>query len=305
MPSWQARSISAAIKTFIRRRSWGNESQLARRARRLFGTPTAISRLYTTRLTIEQVSTGGIKGEWLTPADASSGAILYIHGGGYVSCSPASHRPITGALARLTRTRVFSVDYRLAPENKFPAALEDVVAAYRWLLDKMGAEPSRLTVAGDSAGGGLTLALLLKAKELGLPLPACAVCFSPWTDLSAEGESIISNEDSCAMFTSENIYDFAAAYLGGHSARDPYASPVYGNLSGLPPVLLHVSSDELLLDDSRRIHDSIQKSGGDSTLHIFDGVSHGWQMLQGIVPEAKLSLLEAADFIKACPPSTR
>ena len=261
--------------------------------------------MYTTRLTIEQISDDGIRGEWLTPPDASPGAILYIHGGGYVSCSPASHRPITGALARLTGTRVFSIDYRLAPENKFPAAVDDVVAAYRWLLEKKGIEPNSLTVAGDSAGGGLTLALLLKAKALGLPMPACAVCFSPWTDLSAGGESVLSNEDSCAMFTSENIYDFAAAYLGGHSARDPYASPVYGDLSGLPPVLLHVSSGELLLDDSRRIHHAIEKAGGESRLHLFEGVSHGWQMLQGIVPEAKASLEEAADFIRANQPATR
>src|SRR6059036_1002777 len=135
MASWQARSISLGIRTFIRRRNWGNEAQLARRARRLLGTPAALSRLFTKGITISGVSDGNVRGEWLQPPRPASGVILYMHGGGYVSCSPASHRPITGALARLTLMRVFSVDYRLAPENRFPAALDDVFAAYRWLLE--------------------------------------------------------------------------------------------------------------------------------------------------------------------------
>ena len=297
MASWQARSINLGIRAFIRRRNWGNENQLARRARRLFGTPAALSRFFTKGITITGVREGNVRGEWLEQTRSGSGVILYMHGGGYVSCSPASHRPITGAFARLTRMRVFSVDYRLAPENKFPAALDDAVAAYRWLLEVKGTAPVNLALGGDSAGGGLTLALLLKVRDLGLPMPACAVCFSPWTDLAGAGKSVIANEDSCAMFRSQNIYDFAAAYLGGHSQLDPLASPVYGDLSGLPPVMLHVGSTELLLDDSRRVHDEILKAGGQSTIHVFDGVAHGWQMLQGIVPEAKVSLQEAAHFI--------
>jgi len=305
MASWQARSINLGIRTFIRRRSWGNEIQLSRRARLLFGIPTALSRLFTKGITITGMPDGNVRGEWLEPARPASGVILYMHGGGYVSCSPPSHRPITGALARSTRMRVFSVDYRLAPENRFPAALDDAVAAYRWLLDVKGIATNGLAVAGDSAGGGLTLALLLKVRDLGLPMPSCVVCFSPWTDLAGSGKSVIANEDSCAMFRSENIYDFAAAYLGGHSAQDPFASPVYGDLSDLPPVLLHVASTELLLDDSRRVHDKILKAGGQSKLHVFDGVAHGWQMLQGIVPEAKASVQEAANFIIAHQPATR
>jgi acetyl esterase/lipase len=225
------------------------------------------------------------------------GAILYVHGGGYISCSPATHRPVTATLARFTRMRVFSLDYRLAPETRFPGALDDVVAAYRWLAEVKSIPVDSLAIGGDSAGGGLTLALLLKARELDLPMPACAVCFSPWTDLAGKGASVVANKASCAMFTPENISDFASAYLGNASPHDPYASPVYADLSGLPPILLHVSSAELLLDDSRRIHDNVQRAGGSSTIEIFDGVSHGWQMLEGLVPEARASLRSAAHFI--------
>lgn len=297
MASWQARSVNVLVRTLLRRRSWGDEKQLARRARRLFGTPTPFRRMYTRGITIKQVDEDGIRGEWLEPRDPLAGAILYMHGGGYVSCSPATHRPVTRTLARLTQRRVFSLDYRLAPENRFPAAIEDVVTAYRWLLEKQSIPPSQIAVAGDSAGGGLALALLIKAREDGLPLPACAVCFSPWTDLTAGGASIKDNDGKCEMFTPENIYDFAAAYLGDASPLEPFASPVYSDFEGLPPLLLHVSSTELLLDDSRRVHATVQHVGGSSRIEIFDGVCHGWQILDGVVPEARKSLEGAASFI--------
>jgi acetyl esterase/lipase len=220
-----------------------------------------------------------------------------MHGGGYVSCSAATHRPITAALARLTGRRVFSLDYRLAPEHRFPAALDDAVAAYRWILESQGVDPTELAVAGDSAGGGLTLALLVKARELGLPMPACAVCFSAWTDLAGAGQSLKDNADSDAMFRPENISAFAGAYLGTTSDRDPLASPVYASLEGLPSILLHVGSTEILLDDSRRVNEAILRAGGTCSLKVFEDVSHGWQVLKGIVPEAAESLNEAAAFI--------
>jgi acetyl esterase/lipase len=163
-----------------------------------------------------------------------------------------------------------------------------------------GTKPDSIAIAGDSAGGGLTLALLaaLREREPG-SLPACAVAFSPWTDLTASGASITENDGRCAMFHPENMAEFAKAYLGDASPRDPRASPLFADLSGLPPVMLHVGSSELLLDDARRMHERIQNTGGDSTLHVFDGVPHGWQMLDGFVPEARTSLSEAASFIRA------
>jgi epsilon-lactone hydrolase len=246
-----------------------------------------------------------VRGEWLEVEEPEAGVILYFHGGGYVSCSAVTHRPITSALARLTRHRVFSLDYRLAPEHPFPAALHDAVAAYQWLLEQ-GLPAGHISLAGDSAGGGLVLATLLRARDLGLPLPACAVCFSPWTDMAGTGASVRFNDGRCAMFHTENFTEFAAAYLHDASPFDPYASPAFADLGGLPPLLLQVSSTELLLDvsstellldDSRQVRDKIRKANGICMLEVFDDVSHCWQMLDGIVPEARRALRQAAEFI--------
>ena len=298
MPSLQAQFVSLLIKTFLRRRSWGrDEQELARQARRSFGSPKIYQWFKSRGLQIETVKDGGVLGEWIVPPEAVQDRIIfYIHGGGYVSCSAATHRPITTTLARLSRFRIFSLNYRRAPEHRFPAALDDAVAAYRWLLNR-GIKPGKIALAGDSAGGGLVLATLLRARDENLPLPACAVCFSPWTDMTGESETIQSNDGRCAMFHPENTGEFGRAYLGETSPNEPYASQVLAELNDLPPVLLQVGSTELLLDDSRRIHEKIQAAGGISRLEIFDDVSHCWQMLDGIVPEARVALRQASDFI--------
>jgi monoterpene epsilon-lactone hydrolase len=299
MPSWQAHCFNASIRLLIRRRKWGkDEHAVARRARRLFGAVPVYQWLRTRGLRLSPISDGGVQGEWVAPEAPDKGVILYLHGGGYVSCSAATHRPITAALARLSGFRVLGLDYRLAPEHRFPAALEDAVAGYRWLLTQ-GVPSSGVAVAGDSAGGGLVLALLLRLRDAGLPLPACGVCFSPWTDLAGTGPSVRLNDGRCAMFRPENIPEFAAAYLGGHSPLDPFASPAYADLSGLPPLLLQVGSTELLLDDARRVHEKIQKAEGVSTLEVYDDVFHCWQMLDGIVPEARAALRQAAASIRS------
>lgn len=298
MPSLQARFISLLVKAFLRRDRWArDEQELARRARRNFGSPKFYQWLKSRGLKIEKVAGSGVWGEWITPPEAApDNIIFYIHGGGFVSCSAATHRPITAALARLSRFRVFSLNYRRAPEHRFPAALDDAMAAYRWLLAQ-GFDPNKTAIAGDSAGGGLVIATLLRARDEGLPLPACAVCFSPWTDMTGISKTNHSNNGRCAMFRPENIYEFGSAYLGDASPSEPYASPVFAEFKGLPPILLQVGSTELLLDDSRRIHEKIQAAGGISRLEIFEDVSHCWQMLDGIVPEARVALRQAVDFI--------
>jgi acetyl esterase/lipase len=283
---------------FTRRRKWGKDEQaLARRARRLFGAPSVYQWLRTRGLHLTPVCDGNVRGEWIAPKDYDEGIILYLHGGGYVSSSAAAHRPITASLARLARLRVFSLDYRLAPENRFPAALDDAVAAYQWLLEK-GLPANAISLAGDSAGGGLVLSLLLRARDMGLPLPACEVCFSPWTDLAGTGASIRFNDGRCATFHTETIAEFAAVYLGEQSPFDPYASPAHADLSGLPPLLLQVGSTELLLDDTRIVHNKIQAVKGISKLEIYDDVAHCWQMLDGLVPEAREALWQASRFIR-------
>ena len=263
----------------------------------MFGSPKPYQWIATLGVQVERVRADGVRGEWITPRDARPGTVLYVHGGGFVSCSAATHRPITSALARLTGRRVLSVDYRLAPEHRCPASLDDVTAAYRWLLGT-GVASRTVAVAGDSAGGNLALALGIRVRDEGLPAPACIVCFSPWTDLSATGASITGNDGRCAMFRPQNMAQFASAYLDGRPASDPVASPLHAPLQGLPPVLLQVGSTELLLDDSRRVHAAIQHARGASELEVYDGMFHCWQMLAGLVPEADAALRKAADFMQ-------
>jgi monoterpene epsilon-lactone hydrolase len=297
-PSWQARCLVIAVRMLMRRRDWGDERALTRRARRVFGAPRLLQWLRTRAVAIEPVHDERVRGEWIVPERSAHGIILYLHGGGYVAGSAATDRPLTAALARLARRRVFSLDDRLAPEHRFPAALDDATGAYRWLLDT-GVRPSALTLAGTSAGGGLALSTLLRIRDEGLPLPACTACFSPWTDLSGSGPSVQSNDGRCAILRAANIVAFARIYLGGCSPRTPYASPVFGDFAGLPPVLLQVASTELLLDDACQVHDKIQRAGGASKLEIVHGVFHAWHMLDGVLPEARAALHRAAAFLNA------
>jgi acetyl esterase/lipase len=220
-----------------------------------------------------------------------------MHGGGYVACSPATHRPITAALARLTGRRVLAIDYRLAPEHRFPAALDDCVAAYRWLLER-GIEPDSIALAGDSAGGGLVLATLVRARDEELRLPASGVCFSPWTDLAATGSSLAGNAGQADALGPESVAAFAALYLGEASPRHPHASPLFADLHGLPPVLIQAGAGEFLLDDARRVHARILAAGGTSTLSIFEDVPHAWQIFDGYIPESRWALQQAAAFIE-------
>lgn len=298
MPSLRARLASALIRLVVRRRRWGRDARgTARRARILFGAPAPYGWVRSVGLRMTRVREGGVRGEWVAPPDAGTGAILYVHGGGFVSCSPATHRPIAAALARAAGMRVFSAEYRLAPEHPFPAAIDDVMAAYRWLL-ATGVDARDVALAGDSAGGGLVLSALVRIRDEGLPPPAAAVGFSPWTDLAGAGPSIRENDGRCAMFRPSNIPEFAAAYVGPVSPADPAVSPVNADLAGLPPILLHVGSTELLLDDARRVEEKVRGAGGSCRVEVFDDVSHCWQMFAGLVPEADRSVRDAAAFIR-------
>lgn len=296
MPSLRAKFFSSATRLFIRRRRWGrDEYDLAGTARRILGAPKILQKLCALGLKVRKDER--LNGEWIEPRDVKPQAvILYIHGGGFVSCSAQTHRPITTALARKTSLRVFAANYRLAPEHRHPAALDDLFSTYQELQKLTGG--AQIVLGGDSAGGGLVLSLLLRIHEAGLEPPACAVCFSPWADLSGSGGSVEGNKDVDAMFYPENIIEFARPYLGDVPADDPAASPAFAEFHGLPPILFQVGSTEILLDDSRRIHDKIGATGGVSELEIFDDVSHCWQMLYGFVPEAGQALRQAAAFIR-------
>lgn len=212
-----------------------------------------------------------------------------------MSGTPLTHRPITAALARLSRCRVFSAQYRLAPEARFPAAFEDVCATYAWLVTQAPQTP--VSVVGDSAGGGLALALAMHIRDAGWPPPACLAALSPWTDLKSTGASNVTNDGRCAMFRSDNTAAFASVYLAGAPADDARASPPYGKWHGLPPVLLQASSTELLFDDARRVHERIPGEGGVSSLSVFDDVVHGGQLLAPLVPEVRAARQELASFL--------
>lgn len=293
MSSWQSRFFSRAIEKIVRRENWGGEWKLKTLSRILFGVPSPYSWLASLGLKVEK--SVGAAGEWIHPSNPKRGVILYIHGGGYVACSARGHRPLTAALARRTKRKVFSVEYRRAPEHRFPAALDDVIAAYQFVLASVPVDEP-IAIAGDSAGGGMALALAMHARDAGLTRPACIVVFSPWTDLEGTGASLRSNDGKCAMFRPGNIEQFARVYLGEASPRNPKASPLFGAASNLPPVQFHAGITEILLDDSIRVHERILQTGGSSEL-LYNDSFHGMQVLTPIVPEAKESIQAAAEFI--------
>jgi epsilon-lactone hydrolase len=242
------------------------------------------------------VQSAPVRGEWLRPAKASRVTILYCHGGGYYFCSPESHRAITFGLAKRAQASVLSLDYRLAPEHRFPAAMDDAVAAYRALLAD-GTAPGTIVIGGDSAGGGLALATLLALRDAHVPLPAGAILFSPWTDLTCSGASMQSNEGRDPMFHASVFPEVAAQYLGDADAKHPYASPLFADMNGLPPLLIQVGDTELLLDDSTRLADKARAAGVSVDLQIWRNVPHIFQIWTPFMPEARRALDQAARFI--------
>jgi epsilon-lactone hydrolase len=241
-----------------------------------------------------EVNAGGVKAEAVRWT-GSERDILYLHGGGYALGSPALVRDLTWRLAKSVRARVLCIDYRLAPENPYPAALEDAVNAYRWLLAS-GAQPSRIVMMGDSAGGGLALAALLKLRDEGLALPAAAVVLSPWTDLALTGPSLATNLKADPLLASQDFTSFARWYLADTDPRTPHASPLFGDFAGLPPVLIQVGSDEMLLDDAVRMADKLRAAGTKVTLDIWPRMPHGWHLYARLIPEGRHAIRRIAAF---------
>ena len=241
-------------------------------------------------VTYEAVDAGGVPAEWAMPEGATGAAVLlYFHGGGYVLGSVASHRRLVGHLALAIGCRALSVDYRLAPEHPFPAAVEDAATAYRWLLAQ-GIASERVVVGGDSAGGGLSVAALLELKSSGDPLPAGAILLSPWTDLAGTGDSLRTRSDVDVFVDGEALNLMVADYLAGGDARDPLASPLYGDLNGLPPLCIHVGDHEILLDDSTRLADRAKHAGVEVDLEIWPEMLHVFQAAAGNIPESDESI---------------
>jgi acetyl esterase/lipase len=242
-------------------------------------------------------SCGGVPGESVTVRGAGPNArtVLYLHGGGYCSGSPATHRAITGRLAKESDARVFAADYRLAPEHPFPAAVDDAVAAYGGLLAE-GVAPDSITIAGDSAGGGLSVATAVRLRDLGLPGPGTLVLFSPWVDLTLG--SLERPPRGEIMITRPWIKECARFYVAGTDAGNPLASPIQSDLRGLPPVLIQVGADELLLTDSRRLQVTLQGAGVSVVLQEFPRRWHVFQANAGLLADANRALADAAAWIR-------
>jgi len=243
-------------------------------------------------------SLNGLPARTITVRKARPGTeVLFLHGGAYSVGSFRNYGHFTWRLGKAARARVLALDYRMAPEHPYPAALNDALAAYCWLLDQ-GAGPDRILLAGDSAGGGLTLALLLKLRDEGVPLPAGAVALSPWTDLATTGASLHTKADTDPMLVASEIPHHAAMYLGGADPRDPYASPLYGDPRGLPPTLIQAGGDEVLLDDGVRMAEKMQAAGCDVELQVWPRMPHVFQLLATVMPEAQAAVAEIARFAR-------
>jgi acetyl esterase/lipase len=297
MPSWQFRLIKAIFQL-----------------RRLFNPPTgmldvekeraeteALAANFRTKieLTCIPVNANEVPAEWITtPKTLADRVILYLHGGSYNSGSIASHRSLAANIAHAAKTRALIIDYRLAPQYLFPAAVEDAKAAYQWLLENQFS-PDHIIVAGDSCGGGLALSLLISLRDEGRPLPAAAVCLSPWTNLTCTGESWETNLKKDIMLDPGALIKSAQLYLGESDPRIPLASPLYADLKGLPPLLIQVGSEELFLSDATCFAEQAQAAGVRVTLQVWKGMQHEWHFAANILPEGRQAIEHLGQFIEA------
>jgi epsilon-lactone hydrolase len=240
----------------------------------------------------------GVPGEWTwTAAADSTRAVLYLHGGGYMFGSILSHRHLVAEIGRLSDSRTLAIDYRRSPENPFPAAVDDAMASYRFLLNE-GYEPHRIALAGDSAGGGLIVSTLVAIKEASLPQPACGWLISPWVDMEASGETFVSRANADPMVKREMIVNFAQAYLNGADPRSPLASPLYSNLRGIAPLLIQVGASEVLLDDSLKLARAAGAADVSVRLEIWPEMIHIWHVFHRILADGRKAVQAGAKFLR-------
>ena len=245
----------------------------------------------------------GIPAEWVqTPNSDPDKRLLYLHGGGYVIGSLDTHRDLVARIAAATGYAALFLDYRLAPEHPYPAAVDDAVVALRWMHDNGpdGPKPaSKTLVAGDSAGGGLTLATLVQARDTGIPLPDAAVTLSAWSDMAVTGETLQTRKDVDPMIGEAGLKRMAELYLGGAPAETPLASPVHAELGGLPPLLMQVGDHEIILADTTRVAERARAAGVDVTLEEWPEMVHVWQQFAGMLPEGQQAIDRIGEWVQA------
>ena len=260
------------------------------RAEQAFPTPADVG--------VGRVIAGGVPAEWLRPPGAGPAVVLYLHGGGYVIGSPRSHRHLAAAIARAAGARALLLDYRRAPEHPFPIAVDDAVAAYRWLLESAGVAAEKVVIAGDSAGGGLTVATLVAARDAGLPQPAGGACISPWADLTCSLGTYATKAAADPVVDARLIRRMAEAYLAGRDARTPLASPLHADLRGLPPLLVQVGGAEVLLDDARQLAARAKAAGVEVTLEVWEAMVHVWHWFLPMLDDAQAAIDRIGTFVR-------
>lgn len=297
--SWQAKSINLIFRNIVKPivARVKLTPRLMKFSQLVFDTATLVLPV-PKEAEIFEVHAGEVPCEWVICGDKlhQNRVFIYLHGGGYFFGSPRSHRTLTWRISQAGHMKVLAVDYRQPPDWEYPAPIFDVVRVYRWLLEK-GYEPHNLFIGGDSAGGNLTLVSLLKFRELGLPMPAGAVCISPWADLTASGESLHHNEKNEPMIPVNMLRFLSRIYAGEHAAENPLLSPVFGDFSGFPPLLVQVGSTEILLSDAQRVAEAARRANVPVQLSIYPEMMHVFQAAAYYIPEGKEAVREIGRFI--------
>jgi acetyl esterase/lipase len=266
---------------------------------RMRGAMEKVSERVASDVKSEAVDAGGVKAEWIVPPNAAQDrVILYLHGGGYVMGSINTHRAMVARIARASEARALALDYRLAPEHPFPAAVDDVVAAYKWLLAQ-GYKPNKIVISGDSAGGGLTLAGLLAIRDAGLPMVAAAAPISPWNDIEGTGASMKTLADKDPMVDFAGLTRMGKWYQGSADPKNPLLSPIHADAKGLPPLLIQVGGAEVLLDDSTRFAEVAKKAGVPVELEVWEDMVHVWHVFAKILPEGQQAIDKIGKFVLA------
>lgn len=248
---------------------------------------------------LEHIDINGMTAVWISSPEVDSNkVVLYLHGGGYILGSLTTHQDIAMRIGRAAKARVLLVDYRLAPEDPFPAAVEDAVKSYKWLIENQKILPNKIVIAGDSAGGGLTLVTLIKLRDDNINLPAAGVCLSPWTDVALTSESLIRNAKVDPFLKLYDLVFMADLYVGDNDPKNPYISPLYADLHDLPPILIQVGTAESIEDDSVRFAEKAKKAGVDVKLEVFDDMIHVFQAFADMAPEGQDGIDKIGSFIK-------
>jgi acetyl esterase/lipase len=298
MHSWQLYTLDSVLRFSLKRLV--NIRRDLRAVRVFFNRVASLYKL-PPGILFQEVTIETLKGMWITPHKHSTDTlVLYLHGGGFCMGSVHSHKAYLAWFSHLTGCPLLVTTYRLAPEHPFPAALEDSITAYSWLI-KHKMPFQNIILAGESAGGGLCLSTLVYAREHGLPLPTAAVCISPWLDLAHTGESFIYNQHKDALLSISNVLQAAAFYYQNNDPYHPLISPLYADLSGLPPLLIQVSNTEMLLSDSLRVTDKAKAHAVNVTLEIWKNMPHAWPYFAPILPEARKAILHIKQFIDHLP----